>query len=204
MITFGNVEAVLDTLADRAPLLFSKSLLIGGWAALIYHRALVAAQDLEFPAPIPESKDRLSSRDIDFTNVWSEDFFEALPEFVVHPELEAPYLEIAGVRLGFSQAPVAIDPVEGFECSRRFRTASGTVFCVIDPIRLYREKQAMIQKGRRKPNDFFHMQVAAVYARFELAQARIKQASEPSEDNDFHAGALLLEMRNLAPELLRK
>lgn len=80
----------------------------------------------------------------------------------------------------------------------------GTVFCVIDPIRLYREKQAMTQKGRRKPNDLFHMQVAAIYARFELAQARRKQASEPSEYNDFHAGALFLEMRNLAPELLRK
>jgi len=158
VITFSNVEAALDNLNQQTPDLFSKSLIIGGWCALFYYRTLAEKNDPDYPAPIPESKDRLQSNDLDFTNVWKGDFFDALPDFVVHPEVGAPYLEIAGIRLGFAQAPEALDPEEAFEKSRKLKTKAGTKFAILDPIRLYRVKRAMIQKGRKKANDLFHLQ----------------------------------------------
>jgi hypothetical protein len=40
MISWSNVEIALDTLNEKNPPLFSRSLLIGGWAALLYHPLL--------------------------------------------------------------------------------------------------------------------------------------------------------------------
>jgi hypothetical protein len=204
VITFSNVEAALDNLSRKIPKLLSKSLLIGGWCALIYYRVLAKKKDPHFPAPIPESKDRLQSNDLDFTNVWKGDFFDALPEFIVQPIEGAPYLEIDGVRLGFAQAPEALDPEEAFKKSRKFKTRAGTRFAVLDPIRLYRGKQAMIQKGRRKANDPFHLQIASTYAKFELAEAIKKHSLKPTATNQLRVDRLIQEMKNLAPELLKK
>ena len=61
MITFQNVETVLDQLNEKTPERFSQSLLIGGWYALIYYRGLAEAQLPDFPAPIPESPERLQN-----------------------------------------------------------------------------------------------------------------------------------------------
>ena len=113
-------------------------------------------------------------------------------------------MEVAGVRLGFAQAPEALDPVEAFEKSRKFKTRAGTKFAVLDPIRLYRGKQAMIQKGRRKANDPFHLQIAATYARFELTEAIKKHLSRPTVSSQLRVDRLTKEMKNLAPELLRQ
>jgi hypothetical protein len=202
MITFRNVEAVLDSLNEKTPELFSKSLLIGGWCALIYYQALADANDQDYPAPIPESRDRLQSNDVDFTHVWKGDFFEALPEFVVEPPHGPAYLQIAGMRLGFAQVPEAIDPEEAFEKSRKLRTRAGTVFSILDPVRLYRGKQAMVQKRRGKANDAFHLQIAETYARFELAEAIRKHALQPGPARQQRVENLILEMKNLVPELL--
>jgi len=204
VITFSNVEAALDNLSQKTPNLFSRSLLIGGWCALLYYRTLVDKNDPDYPAPIPESSERLQSNDLDFTNVWKGDFFEALPEFIVQPTKGAPYLEVAGVRLGFAQAPEALDPEEAFKKSRKFKTQVGTKFAVLDPVRLYRGKQAMIQKGRRKANDPFHLQIASTYARFELAEAIKKHLSKPTASSQLRVDRLTKEMKDLAPELLRK
>jgi hypothetical protein len=204
VITFSNVETALDNLSRKAPDLFSRSLLIGGWCALLYYRLLVRKNDPNFPAPIPESKDRLQSNDLDFTNVWKGDYFDALPEFVVQPAKGAAYLEIAGVRLGFAQAPEALDPEEAFERSRKFKTRAGTTFAVLDPIRLYRGKQAMIQKGRGKANDPFHLQIAKTYAKFELADAIKKHLSQTIRASQLRVDRLTKEMKDLAPELLSK
>ena len=204
MITFSNVEATLDSLEQKTPELFSKCLLIGGWCALLYYRELAKQNDPDFPAPIPESKDRLQSNDLDFTNVWKGDFFDALPDFIVHPKVGAPYLEIEGVRIGFAQAPEAIDPEEAFARCRWFRTKAGTKFAILDPLRLYRGKQALIQKGRKKANDPFHLQIASTYARFERAEAIKKHTSKPTSSSHARVARLTKEMRDIAPELLRK
>ena len=201
MINLGAVETALDTLNARAPELFSRSLLIGGWCALIYYQSLVDSRDPDHPAPVPESRERLISKDIDFTNVWSEDFFDALPDFVVHPDKGAPYLKIGEIRLGFAQVPEAIDPEEAFEKSRKLRTRAGTIYSLLDPVRLYRGKLAMIQKGRGKANDTFHLQIASTYARFELAEAIRMAASNP--EAGVQVDVLTQEIRDLAPELLR-
>ncbi|MCE0482988.1 MAG: hypothetical protein LV479_01975 [Methylacidiphilales bacterium] len=180
MISWSNVEIALDTLNHKNPALFSRSLLIGGWAALLYHRLLALKNDSLFPAPTPDSAARLVSKDLDFTHVWSEDFFDAYPDFVVRPSTGKPYLEVAGIRIGFAQVGVTFDPEEAFEKSRIFKTHAGTNFATLDPVRLYREKQALIEKGRSKPNDYFHREIAAAYARFELAEAFKKHSSEPT------------------------
>ena len=105
VITLSSVETALDTLNEKIPDLLSGSLLIGGWCALLYYRTLADKDDPDYPAPISESSERLQSKDLDFTHVWSGDFFDALPDFIVYPKVGAPYLEIGGVRLGFAQAP---------------------------------------------------------------------------------------------------
>lgn len=203
MITLNTVEEALDTLNARAPELFSRSLLIGGWCALIYYQSLIDSCDPDYPAPVPESRDRLISKEIDFTNVWSEDVFEALPDFVVHPQKGAPYLQIGEIRLGFAQAPEAIDPEEAFEKSRKLRTRTGTIYSLLDPVRLYRGKLAMIQKGRGKANDTFHLQIASTYARFELAEAIKRAATNREVNSQEYVDQLTKEMRDVAPELLR-
>jgi hypothetical protein len=115
-----------------------------------------------------------------------------------------PYLEIEGVRLGFAQAPEALDPVEAFKKSRKFKTRAGTKFAVLDPVRLYRGKQAMLQKGRGKANDPFHLQIASIYAKFELAEAIKRRLSKPTASSQLRVDRLAKEMKDLAPELLSK
>ena len=202
MISWSNVEGVLDTLNDKNPALFSRSLLIGGWAALLYHRLLGHKGDPEFPAPIPDSTERLLSKDIDFTHVLGEEFFDAYPDFIVRPPTGSPYLEVKGVRIGFAQVGVTFDPEEAFEKSRIFKTPAETNFAVLDPVRLYREKQALIQKGPGKPNDPFHQQIAVTYARFEMAEAIKRQAFKPTVSNQVRVEQLAKELKDLAPELL--
>jgi len=204
VVTFSNVEAALDQLNQKTPALLASSLLIGGWCALIYYRALAKAENPDFPAPVPESAERLQSNDLDFTNVWSGDFFDALPDFVVYPPKGSPYLEIKGIRLGFAQAPEALDPEEAFKKSRKLRTQAGTKFAILDPVRLYRGKLALMQKGRGKANDPFHLQIAATYARFELAEGIKKHSIKPTESTKRRVENLKAEMKALAPELLKK
>ncbi len=204
MISWSNVETALDTLNHKNPALFSRTLLIGGWAALLYHRLLALKNDSVFPAPIPDSTARLVSKDLDFTHVWSEDFFDAYPDFVVQPSTGRPYLEVAGIRIGFAQVGVTFDPEEAFEKSRIFKTHAGTNFATLDPVRLYREKQALIEKGRSKPNDYFHREIASAYARFELAEAFKKHSSEPTASNQVRIEQLTRELKDMAPELIER
>ncbi len=202
MISWSNVEIALDTLNDKNPSLLSRSLLIGGWAALLYHRLLSLKNHPAFPPPIPDNIERLVSKDLDFTHVWSEDFFDAYPDFIVRPSTGRPYLEVAGIRIGFAQVGVTFDPEEAFEKSRIFKTHAGTNFATLDPVRLYREKQAMSEKQRSKPNDHFHREIAAIYAKFELAEAIKKHSSEPTASNQVRVERLTRELKDLAPELL--
>lgn len=204
MISWSNVETALDTLNHKNPGLFSRSLLIGGWAALLYHRLLALKNNSMFPAPIPDSAARLVSKDLDFTHVWSGDFFDAYPDFVVRPSTGRPYLEVAGVRIGFAQIGVTFDPEEAFEKSRIFKTHAGTNFATLDPVRLYREKQALIEKGRSKPNDYFHREIAATYARFELAEAVKKHSLEPTAFSQVRIEQLTRELKDMAPELIER
>ncbi len=203
MISWSNVETALDTLNDKNAELFSRSLLIGGWAALLYHRLLALKNNPDFPAPIPDSAERLVSTDLDFTHVWSEDFFDAYPDFVVCPPQQRAYLEIAGMRLGFAQIGVTFDPDEAYAKARIFKTPAGTNFAVLDPVRLYREKQALIQKKRGKLNDFFHREIAATYVRFELEDAVQKHKLEPTAFNQARVDQFIQERKDLTPELLK-
>ncbi len=203
MISWSNIETALDTLNHQNPELFSRSLLIGGWAALLYHRLLALKNDPAFPAPIPDSASRLVSKDLDFTHVWGEDFFDAYPDFVVRHATDRPYLEVAGIRIGFAQVGVTFDPEEAFEKSRIFKTQVGTAFAVLDPVRLYREKLALIEKGRSKPNDYFHQEIAAVYARYELAEAFKKHSSNPTASHQVRIEQLTRELKDMAPELIK-
>ena len=155
-----------------------------------------------FPAPMPENLERLFSKDIDFTHVWSGDFFDAYPQFQVQPAGKPPYLEVHGMRLGFAQIGVTFDPEEAYEKAFFFKTGSGTQFAVIDPVRLYREKQAMIEKGRSKPNDGFHRQIASTYVRFALATAERRMKEQPTTSNEAKWNHILEDIRDLAPELL--
>lgn len=147
---------------------------------MIYYQALKKARNPDFPAPIVKEPERLQSRDADFTHVWKGDYFDALPEFVVQPDGAAAYLEIEGIRLGFAQAPDGIIPEEAFQKSRKLKTKLGTQFSILDPLRLYRNKQYLVTKNRGKANDTFHLEIARTYAVFELTQAIRRNSSNPT------------------------
>ncbi len=84
-----------------------------------------------------------------------------MPRQVVTDSSGNSYLQIAGVRMGFAQVGVTFNPEEVLSKARlgSFNVAGGKVqFLVIDPISLYREKQALSQK-RNSPNDRAHFLV---------------------------------------------
>jgi hypothetical protein len=105
-----------------------------------------------------QSENRWLSKDIDFTGIFSGDAMQLLPHRIVADTNGRKHLEIEGVRLGFAQVGVTFDPEEVLQNAQigAFRDGPENVeFLVIDPVRLYREKQALSDR-RNQPNDLLH------------------------------------------------
>ncbi len=187
-----------------------RALLIGGGACLFYRARLVAANDPDFRvAPLaPETERHWLSKDLDFTGVFSGDAMELVPQFIVRDSAGREFLEVEGIRLGFAQVGLILDPERALEMARtgEFETEGGLVeFLVADPVTLYLEKLALVQR-RGQPGDTLHLALLHDYVAWEVTGAaeRVLAGGELlSVGETRHCIALLTDAAYRAPEIVR-
>lgn len=146
------------------------------WSRLLVLPPFFArADDPDFRVPLlsQELEAKWLSKDLDFTGIFSGDAFALLPQLTVRDAGNREYLQVEGVRLGFAQVGLTINPEEAMQHCRvvRFTGPAGEVveFFVADPVTLYREKLALVQR-RNAPADPLHLAVLAEYVRLETCQ----------------------------------
>jgi len=150
-----------------------QALIIGGAGCLFYRHQLFKANDPDFQIPpaTPEEEKRWLSRDIDVTGIFSEDAFLLLPHFVEEHEGNK-HMVVDGVRFGFVQVGVTIDPEEAIENAWVANiTVDGKIveFLVADPVTLYFEKLKLCaQRGNK--NDFLHRDLLFNFIAFNLTR----------------------------------
>jgi hypothetical protein len=159
-VDWEQLKRCLAVLHRESKPFLARAVLIGGAACWFYRVQLRHARDPDFHAPeiSPQTESRWLSKDIDFTGIFSGDAMQLLPQQIVTDASGRKHLEIEGVRLGFAQVGVTFDPEEVLQNAQlgSFRSGEETVeFLVIDPVRLYREKQALSDR-RNQPNDLLH------------------------------------------------
>ncbi len=183
-------------------------MLIGGAACWFYRNQLQQANDPDFKVPklSPETESKWLSRDIDFTGIFSQDATELLPKQIVVDAENRKHVEVAGVRIGFAQVGLTIDPEEALRNARvaSFKHRDETIqFLVADPVTLYFEKQALVQR-RGNENDFLHCSLLREYLAFEVASEaeQILQASgELSVAETKRIVSFLTSVKNKVPEI---
>jgi hypothetical protein len=159
-----------------------QALIIGGAGCLFYRHQLFKANDPDFQIPpsSPEEEKRWLSRDIDVTGIFSEDAFLMLPHFVeVHDGNK--YMVVDGVRFGFVQAGVTIDPEEAIENAwvANITVDGKTVeFLVADPVTLFFEKLKLCaQRGNK--NDFLHRDLLFNFIAYDLTRGAERLLQDP-------------------------
>jgi hypothetical protein len=168
---------------DARPFL-GRSLLIGGGACLFYRATLRQADDPDFQIPLlaPETEQLWLSKDLDFTGIFSGDAVELLPHLIARDPDGREFIEVEGVRLGFAQVGLVLDPELAMETARtaEFEWEGETVqFLVADPVTLYREKQALVER-RNQPGDSLHLALLGDYVAWEITTAA-ERLLHPSE-----------------------
>lgn len=166
-VDWEHIKRCLLVLHREARPFLGRALLIGGAACWFYRRQLQLAADPDFPLPIlaPATEAQWLSKDIDFTGVFSADALALLPQHIVKDEAGRAHIEIAGVRLGFAQVGVTLDPEAALASAtigEFTRDGELVQFLVADPVSLYREKQALLER-RNAPQDFLHFGLLREY-----------------------------------------
>jgi hypothetical protein len=142
---------------------------------LFYRARLRQANDPDFAVPALSLIHEQSwlSKDLDFTGIFSGDALELLPQMVVRDAAGREFLEVEGVRLGFAQVGLTLDPELALETARtgEFEWEGEPVqFLVADPVTLYREKQALVER-RNQPGDALHLALLGDYVAWEVITA---------------------------------
>ena len=124
-----------------------RALLIGGAARWFYRIQLKQANDPDFKvSPLSsETEKKWLTRDIDFTGVYSGEALEMLPHQVVTDANGRKHIEIKGVRIGFAQVGLTIDPEEALQNARVARFDFGG-----ETIDLRRKAGALARAWERK------------------------------------------------------
>ncbi len=202
-----QVKRCLAALHRQFQPFLSRALLIGGGACWFYRNALRHAADPDFRGPDlpPNVEARWLSKDLDFTGIFSGDAMELMPQLVERDSNQRAHLAIEGVRLGFAQVGLTIDPEEArLRCRVGRFTASdgGTVeFFVADPVTLYREKLALTQR-RNSPADPLHLDLLSEYLRYEICQQAERLCAAVTLAETKTALNFLELVRERAPEVL--
>ncbi|MFM8471816.1 MAG: hypothetical protein ACKODH_17950 [Limisphaerales bacterium] len=174
-VDWERAKLCLAALQQESPAFLRRALLIGGAACWFYRHSLSRANDPDFHVPLlaPELEARWLSKDLDFTGIFSGDAFALLPQLTVRDAQRREFLQVEGVRIGFAQVGLTLDPEEAMQHCRvvRFNGTQGQpVECFIaDPVTLYREKLALVER-RNAPADPLHLAVLAEYVRMEVCQ----------------------------------
>ncbi len=148
-----------------------QALLIGGAACWFYRHQLKKAGDPDFKViQLSAEKENLwLSRDLDFTGIFSQDALRLLPHLVVEHQGRR-YIVVDGVRVGFAQVGLTIDPEEAIKDARvAVITVDGKTveFLVADPLTMYFEKCRLCEQ-RGNPNDHLHQELLFDYLAYEL------------------------------------
>lgn len=185
-----------------------QALLIGGAACWFYRHQLKKAGDPDFKVAqlTPEKESLWLSRDLDFTGIFSQDALLLLPHLVAEHE-GRKYIEVAGVRVGFAQVGLTIDPEEAIKNARVAAiTVEGKIveFLVADPLTLYFEKCKLCEQ-RGNPNDHLHKELLFDYLAYELAAGAEKLLTD-ARLSAGDAKAILqlwISVKNKTPEILQ-
>ena len=183
-------EAAKKCLAEiqqEAPQILEQAVVIGGMACWFYRQLLATANDPDFKVPelSPEQEALWLSKDIDFTNVFIEEARQILKNFIVFDTQGRPRIQVAGVPVGFAQVGITLDPEEAWLDSWIGTFKAGTKvisFRVVEPIALYREKQALSQK-RGSASDAPHLSLLAEFLRYETC-CQLKSLKEAKTIED--------------------
>ena len=159
--------------------------MIGGGACLFYRARLRQANDPDFSVPSLSLIHEQSwlSKDLDFTGIFSGDALELLPQMVVRDAAGREFLEVEGVRLGFAQVGLTLDPELALETARtgEFEWEGEPVqFLVADPVTLFREKQALVER-RNQPGDTLHLALLGDYSAWEVTTA-VERLLDPAQN----------------------
>lgn len=169
-VDWERIKRCLSLIDKESKDFLRQALLIGGAATWFYRNRLVKANDPDFRVKSnAQDEERWLSRDIDFTGVFQQDAILILPHFVKEHK-GRQHIEVDGIRFGFAQVGVALDPEEAIKSARvvDFMMDGRKVeFMVADPLTLYYEKCKLAEK-RGNPNDHLHKELLFDYTAYEL------------------------------------
>lgn len=173
-VDWARLKRCFAALHREARPFLGRALLIGGAACWFYRVQLRDANDPDFrvPALSPETESQWLSKDIDFTGVMAADVLPLLSRHIVTDKSGRQHVEVEGVRLGFAQVGLTIDPQEALGAAQlaSFSHEGQTVeFLVADPVTLCREKQALMQR-RNASHDHLHYSLMRDYVAWRLVR----------------------------------
>jgi len=208
-VDWEQIKRCFVELHQTARPFLGRALLIGGAACWFYRNQLQQANDPDFKAPqlSVETESKWLSRDIDFTGIFSQDAMELLPKQIVTDAQNRKHVEVAGVRIGFAQVGLTIDPEVALRNARvaGFKHGQETIqFLVADPVTLYFEKQALVQR-RGNENDFLHCSLLREYLAYEVVaecEKALQAENELSVSENKRITTFLLSVKSKAPEIL--
>jgi hypothetical protein len=208
-VDWNGVKECLIVLHLHSSEFLKRSLLIGGAASWFYRVQLQKAGDPEF-RDFPETSDAEEiwlSKDIDFTGIFRADAWEMLPALIESDSSGNRMLKVNGVRIGFAQVGVTFDPQEAFTRARVGQFINGSdvlQFLVMDPVTLYREKQALSLKRNQK-NDRLHFQTLSAYLHWEFCSLAQKYAQADFRDlaEEQEALGTMLDIKNRCVEIIQ-
>jgi len=206
-VDWERVKACLVALHREARPFLSRAMLIGGAACWFYRHLLERAADPDFPVPVasPGDEARWLSKDLDFTGIFSADAEALLPQLLTRDANGREYLAVEGVRLGFAQVGLTIDPEAARETCWVAQVTGPdgepVEFFVADPVTLYREKFALTER-RNAPADSLHLALLREFVRHEVCvQASALLAGQALADAKWTLN-FLLQVRDRAGEVL--
>jgi len=207
-VDWEQIKRCLAEIDKNSREFLQRALLIGGAACWFYRIQLKRASDPDFKANVlsPENESQWLSRDIDFTGILSEEALSLLPHNIAEHEGRR-YIEVDGVRLGFAQVGVTIDPEEAMAKARVGRITleeKQVEFLVVDPLTLYYEKDKLcLQRGY--PNGHLHRALLHDYVAFDLVcgAERMLVDERMSVADARQVLAWWMSVRSKAPEILK-
>lgn len=209
-VDWERIKRCLAVLHRDARSFLSRAVLIGGAACWFYRIQLRHAADPDFPVPelAPQTEAQWLSKDLDFTGIFSGDALLLMPKNLLRDADGVTHIEVEGVRLGFAQVGLTIDPEEAMATAEvaTFQAGEQRVeFLVADPVTLYREKQALSER-RGGPHDALHFSLLQSYLAWRLTrtveQFLAAEGQLPATEARAQA-AFFSTLKTKAPELLR-
>jgi hypothetical protein len=208
-VDWERVKLCLASIDRTSRTFLQQAFLIGGAACWFYRNQLARANDPDFVVPVlsAENESVWLSKDIDFGGVFGEEILAQLPAFVEEREGHK-HAVVNGVRIGYLQAGVTINPEEAISTARIGMVSvdeRSVKFLVADPLTLYFEKKKLTQT-RSHQNDWFHVALLHDFICYELVTGAENWIRNAAVIDVVESRRILdgwLKVKNKAPEILR-